>query len=228
MTNTRNAGRWLVAFAATMGAGQVLTDVPDIGESNAQAVAFYSHGPGPAKTIIAFYLAAAAIVCLFGFLACVLPAVRAAGHRGSAAAGWAVGGGFAALYLAAAALFTLPTATTVLGFAPGPIDPYFARTSSMLGDGMLLLAAPMLLSVCLALVCRGAAKATALPSWVTRSGTIVAATLLLGWTWFPLPLLVLWAVGVGIMLSIRARTAPTPRSEAFPGTAASPPAGTRS
>ena len=224
MTNTRNAGRWLVAFAATMGAGQVLTDVPDIGESNAQAVAFYSHGPGPAKTIIAFYLAAAAIVCLFGFLACVLPAVRAAGHRGSAAAGWAVGGGFAALYLAAAALFTLPPRPPCWASAPGPIDPYFARTSPCSGTGCCW---PR--RCCCRCAWRwsaGAAKAAALPSWVTRSGTI-AATLLLGWTWFPLPLLVL-----GRRRRDHAQhpgpNSPTPRSEAFPGTAASPPAGTRS
>jgi hypothetical protein len=138
MTNTRTAGRWLMAFAAAMGAGLVLTDTPDIAVSNTQAVAFYSHGAGPAKTIVAFYLAAAATACLLGFLGCVLPAVRAASRPGLAAVGWAAGGGFAAVNLAAAALFALPTVTTVLGFGPGLVDPDFARTSSTLGDGAAL------------------------------------------------------------------------------------------
>jgi hypothetical protein len=215
MRDTRKTGRWLVAFAMAMFAGLVLTDAPDIAESNNQAVAFYSQSAGPAKTIVAFYLAAVATVCLFGLLAGVLPGVWEAGHQGLAAAGWAAAGGFAALYLAAAALFALPTATAFPGFGSGPVDPVFARTSSTLGSGMLLLAAPMLLSVCLALVSHGASKTGALPKWATRSGIGVAGMLLLGWTWFPLPLVALWGLLVGTGLNALGKTSPA-GSETFP------------
>jgi hypothetical protein len=219
MRDTRKTGRWLVAFALTMFTGLVLTDPPGIAESNNQAATFYAEGPGPARTIIAFYLAVVTIVCLFGLLASVLPGVWEAGHQGLAAASWAAAAGFAALYLAAASLFAVPAAQVYLGFGSGPVDPVFARTSSTLGTGMLLLAAPMLLSVCLALVSHGASRTGALPKWATRSGIGVAGLLLLGWTWFPLPLLVLWGLLVGTGLNVPGKTSPAASGETLQETA---------
>ena len=216
MSDTRKTGRWLVAFALTMFTGLVLTDPPGIAESNGQTVTFYSDSAGPAKTIVAFYLTVVTIVFLFGLLASVLPDVWKAGHQGLAAASWAAAGGFAALYLAAAALFALPTATGYLGFGSGQVDPVFARTSSTLGAGMLLLAAPMLLSVCLALFSHGASRTRALPKWATRSGIGIAGLLLLGWTWFPMPLLVLWGLVVGTALNVPGKNSLTASGEPLP------------
>jgi hypothetical protein len=43
-----------------------------------------------------------------------------------------------------------------------------------------------------------------MPGWLVYSGYAVTVCLLLaGWTWFPLPLTVLWAIIAGLRLLIR-------------------------
>ena len=58
----------------------------------------------------------------------------------------------------------------------------------------------------------------ALPRWVAGSGYIVAGLLVLaGWTWFPLPLTVLWALVAGVRLLLPARDAAAPSRVAVAG-----------
>jgi hypothetical protein len=200
----RLAGASLVGFAGMFFTNMLLTNTPDIDKTNAQAVDFFTVAANRTQAIVAFYVLVAAAACLIGVLVTLLPPARARGRDGVVSAAWTCGSAFIGLYLAGGAAFLLPTATVALNFAHGPIDPVFARTMSTWGDGLLLIAAPVALAACLAFSCRAAHTTGAMPGWLVYSGYAVAVCLLLaGWTWFPLPLTVLWALIAGLRLLIR-------------------------
>jgi hypothetical protein len=201
---SRAAGACLVLFAGTFFSHMVLTDTPDIGETNAQAVDFYAVAAHRVQVIVGFYALVAAATCLVGVLATLLPPARALGNDGVVSVAWMSGGAFIGLYLAGGAAFLVPTATVALNFTQTPIDPVFARTMVTWGDALLLIAAPVALAGCLVFTCRAAHVTGAMPRWLVYLGYAVAAPCLLaGWTWFPLPLTVIWALVAGVRLLIR-------------------------
>ena len=199
-SRVRLGGACLVGFAATFFANMFLTDVPDVGATNAATVDFYAIAANRTQAVVAFYLLIAVVICLVAVLAALLPLARARGRDGLASAAWASGGAFVGLYLAGGAAFLLPTATVTLGFSDSAtIDPVFARTISTWGDALFLIAAPVALGACLALSCRAAHISGAMPGWIVYAGYAVAMSLLLaGWAWFPLPLMVIWALIAGV------------------------------
>jgi hypothetical protein len=199
----RAAGACLVGFAGTFFTNMVLTNTPDIGETNAQAADFYAVAANQTQAIVAFYTLIAAVACLIGLLAALLPPARARGHDSVVSAAWTSGSAFIGLYLAGGAAFLVPTATVALNFTQAPIDPVFARTMSTWGDALFLIAAPVALAACLALTCRAAHLSAAMPGWLVYLGYAVAVCLLAGWTWFPLPLMVTWTLVAGLRLLIR-------------------------
>jgi hypothetical protein len=199
-SRVRVAGACLVGFAVTFFANMVLTDVPDIGATNAAATAFYATAANRRQAVVAFYVLVAVVICLVAVLAALLPLARARGRDGLASAAWASGGAFIGLYLAGGAAFLLPTATVTLGFGDSAtIDPVFARTVSTWGDAFFLIAAPVALGGCIALTCRAAHISGAMPGWIAYSGYAVAVSLVLaGWAWFPLPVMAIWALIAGL------------------------------
>lgn len=213
MTQNRRTGLWMIALAVTSIAGWMLTDVPDIEETNDQARAFYASGPGPVKTIIAFYLCLLSVVCLLSWLGSLRQCLEhRGGHLPEAGRGAAVG--YATLVVAGWSSFLLPTAYDRLGFAPDPqadLDPLFLRTASAMGDAFVLIAAPVLLAVVVAVVCHATSAARLIPRWATVGGYVVAALLLIGWTWFPMIVFFLWALTVGITLTVPRRRAASRR-----------------
>jgi len=201
---SRAAGAYLVVFAGTFFSHMVLTDTPDIGETNAQAVDFYAVAAHRVQIIAGFYALVAAAACLVGVLATLLPPARARGNEGVVSVAWMSGGAFIGLYLAGGAAFLVPTATVALNFTQAALDPVFARTMVTWGDALLLIAAPVALAGCLAFTCRAAHVSGAMPRWLVYFGYAVAALCLLaGWTWFPLPITVIWALTAGVRLLIR-------------------------
>jgi chromate transport protein ChrA len=88
------------------------------------------------------------------------------------------------------------------------VDPLFLRTAAAMGDGLILIAAPVLLAIVVAVVCRAMSGTHLIHHWVAVSGYVVAALLLVGWTWFPMMLFFLWALVVGIALAL-----PHPQAE---------------
>lgn len=200
MHRARIAGACLVGFAATFFTNMILTDVPDIGASNTATADFYAVAAHRTQAVVAFYVLIAAVACLIGVLAALLARAGARSRDGLTGAAWASGGAFLGLYLAGGAAFLLPTATVTLGYGDSSaVDPVFARTMSTLGDGFLLIAAPVALAACLALTCRVAHANAAMPGWAVYAGYAVALSLLLaGWTWFPLPLMAIWALVAGL------------------------------
>jgi hypothetical protein len=199
----RAAGACLVGFAGTFFTNMVLTNTPDIGETNARAADFYTVAANRAQAVAAFYAVIVAVACLIGVLATLLPPARARGHDGVVSAAWMSGGAFIGLYLAGGAAFLVPTATVALNFTQAPIDPVFARTMSTWGAALFLIAAPVALAACVAFTCRAAQVGGAMPGWLVYFGYAVAVCLLAGWTWFPLPLTVIWALIAGLRLLIR-------------------------
>jgi len=199
-SQVRVVGACLVGFAVAFFANMVLTDVPDIGATNAAAVDFYAVAANRTQAVVAFYVLIAVVICLIAVLASLLPLARARGRDGLASAAWVSGGAFIGLYLAGGAAFFLPTATVTLGFGDSAtIDPIFARTISTWGDALFLIAAPVALGACLALSCRAAHISGAMPRWIVYAGYAVAVSLLLaGWTWFPFLLMVIWALIAGL------------------------------
>ena len=97
-----------------------------------------------------------------------------------------------------------------LGFGTDPEaggDPLFLRTASAMGDAIVLLGAPVLLAVVVAVVCRATSGVRLIPRWAVGSRYVVAALLLVGWTWFPMMLFFLWALATGIALAVPRRGA---------------------
>lgn len=199
----RAAGACLVGFAGTLFTNMVLTNIPDIGETNAQTVDFYTVAANRIQAIVGFYALVAAVACLVAVLATLLPPARTRGNDGVVSAAWTSGGAFIGLYLAGGAAFLVPTATVALNFTHAPIDPVFARTMSTWGDALVLIAAPVALAACLAFTCRAAHVSAAMPVWLVYAGYAVAICLLAGWTWFPLQLTVIWALAAGVRLLTR-------------------------
>jgi hypothetical protein len=210
MTDNRRTGLWMIALAITSIASWMLTDVPDIGETNDQALAFYAAGPGPMMTIVGFYLGLLSVVCVFAWLAAVRRWLEREGGR-LPEVGHGAATGYATLVVAAGGAFLLPTAYDRLGFGPAHgagVDPLFLRTAAAMGDGLILIAAPVLLAIVIAVVCRAMSGTHLIHHWVAVSGYVVAALLLVGWTWFPMMLFFLWALVVGIALAL-----PHPQAE---------------
>ena len=207
MTKSRRTGIWMIALAVTALASWMLTDVPDIEETNDQALAFYAGGPGPAKTILAFYLGMLSVVCLFGWLGSLRSWLEHQGGR-LPDVGRGAAAGYATLVVAGWSAFLLPTAYNRLGFGPDPEvggDPMFLRTASSMGDAFVLIGAPVLLAVMVGVVCRATSAVRLIPRWAVGGGYVVAALLLVGWTWVPMMLFFLWALAAGIALLVPRR-----------------------
>lgn len=189
-----------IGFATTYLANMVLTNVPDQGDSDATARAFYAVGSHRVQAVVAMYVLSAAMACFLVLLGGLVGRLRATGAAGTAAdLALSAGTAYVGLSLAVGAAFAAPAASVTLNVGGGTsVDPGFARSASTLGDALLLIAAPLACSLFLAAVCLGSRRAGLLPKWLTDSGLVVAAALLAGATWFPLLLLLAWTAALGV------------------------------
>ncbi|KGN33396.1 hypothetical protein N802_13875 [Knoellia sinensis KCTC 19936] len=215
MTDQCKTGLLMIAMGLITFASMVLTTVPDIEESNGEALDFYAGATGPTKTFFAFYLCVAAVVLVFTWVSQLRRRIEDAGGRFPSSVPMATAG-YGALALAGGASFLLPTAYTHLGFNTkgGEIEPLFMRTASAMGDAFALLAAPVLLGLTVAGVCWASRPTNALGRGIRGSGYIVGGLLLAGWTWFPTLLFVLWSVVAGIFVVARAPRRPSDQAGA--------------
>ena len=189
-----------VGFAGAGFANLVLTDVPDLGDSTAATRAFYAVPAHRLQAVIAVYVLAAAMACFLVLLAGLVGRLRGSPPgRTAAEVTLVAGAAYATLTLAAGVAFAAPAAGVVLHLGGGTVvDPGFARAASALGVALLLLGAPLAAAVFLAAACVGSRRAGVLPRWITTSGLVVAVVLLAGATWFPLLLLLAWALALGV------------------------------
>ena len=183
-----------IGFAVVYVVALVLTNVPDQGESRAEAVAFYESAGDKAKVLVAVALMALAALLFALFAAAAVERLRGVPrHLAGIAAG-----AFVALYLAAAAAFVAPTFT--LSLDPEGANAVnrqfvdFARGTSTIGDAFLLVCS----LVAAAAFVGALAWSGALPRLLTWSGWAVAVACLFGVVFFPLILFALWIFAVGV------------------------------
>ena len=202
---TRNESRVLggaaVAFAVSLFSYLTLIDLPDLTTTNEKTIEFYQSSGHRAQSIVGGYVAALTTFCLTAFL---VGAVRVLRRRGSNAAALAaaVGGtAFASLFLAAAALFASPAFTLSLNNEPVALDDDFAqmaRTTSVVGDSLLLMFAPFAAAVFAAAVTVGGRGLGGWPRWLVVLGWIAAVALVVPLVFFSLLLLMIWCLALGV------------------------------
>ena len=127
--------------------------------------------------------------------------LRRRGARAAALAGVVGGTAFVALLLAAAALFAAPAFTLSLNNEPVALDGDFAmvaRTTSVVGDAILLMFAPFAVAVFVVALTVENRGAGGWPRWLTVLSWVVAAALVTPLVFFSLLLLVVWCVSVGV------------------------------
>jgi hypothetical protein len=184
-----------------------LTNIPDLGDSNAQASAFYASASHRHREVAAAYVGVAAALL---FLVFVYAIHDRAGQSGLTALGLVGAGGYAALLIAAQAAFLAPTASVSLGFSSADaVDPDFARQASTLADAILFGGAAL---GGLAVLVLGAAllKERISGRWLGWFGIAAGAvSIALTFTFFPLLVLPLWAIVTGAALTFANRSRPT-------------------
>jgi hypothetical protein len=196
----RIEGLAAIGFAVAYVAALVLTNVPDEGETQQEAIDFYNSAGEKSRVLIAVYAMAIAAVFFVTFLAAVAQRLRAAAR----AAAIGAGGAFVGLYLAAAAAFVAPTLTLSLDpNGTNTVDEAFAdfaRGLSTLGDALLLVCSTFAAAAFVGAL----AWSHTLPRWFAWSGFPVAAACLFGFAFLPLVAFALWMLALGATLAWRA------------------------
>ena len=210
---SRVVGGSAVAFAIALFVYVTLVNLPDMTTTNAETLVFYRGSGHRAQAVVGGYLALLVAVLFIMFL---VGAARRLRRRDSGVAALfaAVGGtAFVSLYLAAAALFAAPAFALTLNNESVTLDHDFAvmaRSTSAIGDTLLLLMAPFAAAVFVAAVSLGSREPGGWPRWLVVAGCIVAAALISPLIFFSMLLLMLWCIAVGVRLLL------TPAGQANP------------
>lgn len=195
-----------VLFGALFFADLVLTDLPDVGDTNARTLAFYADAAHRRKEVVAAYLLVAAALAFVAFASGLRERIRRSRHDTPQASLLVfAGSAFLAVWLAAGAAFAAPVASLSLHFTGAErIDPEFARSLSTLGDVLLLGYAAVPAALFVAATSTLLLRAAQAPRWFGWMGlgcavAIVAAT----FTFFWLLVFPAWTAAIGIVLALR-------------------------
>ena len=126
-----------VAFGVLGFLNVVLTNIPDLGDSRAEAARFYASASHRHREVAAAFVGVAAMLLFLLLLYAIYELVRER-RPGLGVLALAAGTGFAAVSIVAHATFLAPTASVSLGFSSADkVDPDFARQASTLADAIL-------------------------------------------------------------------------------------------
>lgn len=197
MKSNRSGGLCTVAFAVLTIAA-LFTQAPPGGTYSAKDVAQFTSSSHRPLVFLAIYLSAAAALALMGLVA-HLHARLAGPTRKLLVLG---AGGTAAV--------SLPIGTAIAGAVPialmvgggKPIDPRITYMMVEAGAVLMLGLAMTMLGVMLF------AAATAMPGWTKPATYVGAVAAILSFAWFPLFLVALWGIVVGVAVALTPDTAP--------------------
>jgi hypothetical protein len=210
-TRTERVGTGLLAggiaaivFAVLFVVGFLLaSDTPDGDESNAKWVRHFADSGNRRMTVIGVILLAVAAVAFLVFLGVLRERLRAAapGSEWISTVAFASGVVFVAMLGVFAVGAAAVPAGVTFGDNPVPRDADIMRSLDSLGFGALLLfgaGSAGLLIITTSIV---SGRAALLPRWLVVTGYIVGVIVLLGGLlFFPLILIVLWMLAIGIVM----------------------------
>lgn len=216
LTKTERAGTGLVAggiaaivFAVLFVVGFLLTtDTPDGDESNAKWVRHFADSDNRRMVVIGVILLAVAAVAFLVFLGVLRERLRnaAGGSEWVATVAFASGIVFVAMVAVFAVGVGAIPAGVQFGDNPVPRNADLFRSFDSLGFGALLLFGAAAAGLLIVTTSIAAGRAALLPRWLVGTGYVVGVIVLVGGLlFFPMVLLVLWVLTVGIVMLSRSR-----------------------
>jgi uncharacterized membrane protein YjfL (UPF0719 family) len=204
-----------VAFSVFLSATIIVGSSPDIHSSTAETLDHFSKDSNKAVALVAWGLAAIAVLMLVWFVVEVVAHLRRTDGRDRTPQSVVIAGSILATTLTAAfAVRAAPVGDLVMdseerasGSKLNPVFADFARTSSSLFDWALFFGAGLgaaALVICVSLASR---SARALPRWLEWAGYVIAPVLAFI-AFFNLIVLVAWVITVGVVVARAQRPVP--------------------
>ena len=176
----------------------------EIGDSDAEIVAYYGDGGTRAGEIAAFFLVVVAALFFLWFASTLRDRLRSVEAEPKSLSSLAFGAGVASAALFVAALAVFQAVSFTIEFRDEfQLDPNLARLLETAGI-LLFTGAVMFASVLVTATSVLAIRTAVLPKWLGWLGLLVAVALLLAIFFFPFFVLLAWVLVVSVVLIVRA------------------------